>query len=90
MKVSDYITEAMKLDEGIKGADAVAQASQNINQRDRRTWITIYYDVHNNVVMTEDDYRQLADKSGVYKVTDLINPNTAMDVEFAVRRWKCM
>jgi hypothetical protein len=37
-------------------------------------------------VLTEDDYKKLKDKKLIFKVTELIKPNTAEDIERAVNR----
>lgn len=74
----------------ISGADKVAKASQGIDQRNWRTWMDIYFDISTNTVMTEEDRNGLADTSHTYGVTQLIRPNTAEEVEDAVRRWLSM
>ena len=74
------------LTEALNGVDKVVQASQNIVQKNRNTWLPIYYDIKNKAVLTEDDYKKLKDKKLIFKVTELIKPNTAEDIERAVKR----
>lgn len=71
----------------INGTQKVAKASQNIVQSRFATWMDIYFDYATNTVLTQGDYDRLADKSHAYGVTQLIRPNTAAEVEAAVRRW---
>lgn len=86
--IHTYIKKDMNesLTESLNGVDKVAQASQNIVQNNRNTWLPIYYDIKNKTVLTEDDYKKLKDKKLIFKVTELIKPNTAEDIERAVNR----
>lgn len=71
----------------MRGTETVAKASQSIIQSDRRTWVSIYYDYATDTVMTEAGYENLSDKSRAYNVTQLIRPNTAAEIEDAVKKW---
>jgi hypothetical protein len=65
----------------MKGLKTIARKSQNINQRDRSTWIKLYYDFSTDTVSMK------ATKNNCM-VTQLINPNTEEDIKEAVERWK--
>lgn len=81
---NDVLDES--LTESLNGVDKVAQASQNIVQKNRNTWLPIYYDIKNKTVLTEDDYKKLKDKTHIFKVTELIKPNTAEEIERVVNK----
>ncbi len=61
----------------MKGLKALARATQNINCKDKSTWIPLYYSVVENKVYPFDG-------EGRYFLTNLINPQTEKDIENAV------
>lgn len=61
----------------MKGLKAVAKATQNIIQKDRSTWIPLYYNVSEDKVYMEPG-------DGRYLMTTLINTCTEKDVEESV------
>lgn len=65
----------------MKNLKQVSKASQNINSRDRLTWLTLFYSYEKDSVYTTSG-------QGRYKVTDLINPNTEKDIQDIVAAWK--
>ena len=65
----------------IKGINKVIQESKNIIQKDRSTWIELYYSFSENAVNTSGG-------KGFYKVTDLILPNNENDIIEVVERFK--
>lgn len=65
----------------MKGTKAVSKASQDIDFKDRTTWIKLYYSITKDTV-----YRQ--EGEGRYFVCNLINPNTETDIVEAVEMWK--
>ena len=67
----------------VKGADKVAKASERIVQRDRSTWVSVYYDCESKTVMTEAGYKRLKNKEWAWELTKLIRPCTAEEVESA-------
>ena len=74
----------------VKGIKAVAKASQKINQRNKRTWLSIYFDIDNNKVITGAEYEQLDNQDGCFKLTELIRPCTEEEVEQTVNRFRWM
>ena len=64
----------------MKGAKAVARATQNVNVRDRATWVDLYYDYKSKTLCVKPGENR-------YLVTKLINPCTEKDVEEAY--YKC-
>lgn len=67
----------------MKGLKAVAKASQKITQRDKSTWLPIYYCIETDTVYAKPG-------EGRCYVTDMIRENTEEDIVEAVERWKRM
>ena len=64
----------------MKGLKQVSDKTQNINSRDRSTWLPLFYSFATDTVYTVPGNDR-------FHVTDLINPNTKEDIEQAVRRF---
>lgn len=62
-------------------AQEIARMTNIIIPSERSTWITIYYSFKEKDLSTTP-------AAGYFKVTDLIRPNTAKDIERAVERFK--
>ena len=65
----------------MKGLKTIAKKSQNIVNRDRSTWIKLYYDFSTDTVTTKET-------SDNFFVTQLINPNSEEDIVEVIERWK--
>lgn len=65
----------------MKGLAAIAKKSQNINQKDKSTWVWLYYSLKEDKV-----YDKPADDR--WLVCYLINPHTPKQVQEAVEEWK--
>ena len=61
----------------MKGLKAVARATHNIVQKDKTTWVQLYYSIKEDKVFTKPG-------EGRYYLTNLLNVNTEKDVEEAV------
>ena len=59
----------------------IAELTNRINQKDRSTWVTLYYSIEKDAVYSTPT-------DGAYKVCDLINRNTPKDIEDTVEWWK--
>ena len=57
--------------------------SKKIVNRDRTTWIDVWYDIQNNAVYSYD-------KGHCYHITTLINPCSASDIEKMVNRFMAL
>lgn len=64
----------------MKNVNELSEMTQNINSRDRSTWITLYYSI-------QDDAVYSSPKKGAFKVTELINPNTEKEIVGTVKWW---
>lgn len=61
----------------IKGKNEVAKATKTIVNRDKNTWLDLYYNIEKKAVYIEPG-------EGRYKLTTLINPQTEQDIEETV------
>ena len=71
----------------IYGAEKVAKAPQKIRQGDWGSWENIYFDLNTKTVMMAYDKIRLKDDSNVFKVCQLIRPNTEQEITDAVMAW---
>lgn len=65
----------------MKNVNNVVKKSQNIINKDRSTWLPLYYSFEKDSV-----YTTAAD--GRFLVTNLINPNGFEDIIKVVEHWK--
>ena len=65
----------------MKGLTTLANKSNKINQKDRTTWVYVYYSLTEDKVYDKDG-------EGRYLVCYLINPNTPAEIQEAVEDWK--
>lgn len=64
----------------MKNLKRIAELTKQIDQKDRCTWVKLYYSIEKQAV-----YDRPGD--GRLYVTDLINVNTPKDVQDAVEWW---
>ena len=64
----------------MKNLEKIARLTQNINQKDRSTWVKLYYSIEKHTV-----YDRPGD--GRFFVCDLISENKPEDVQEAVDFW---
>lgn len=57
----------------MKGLKAVAKATQNVDVRDKSTWVSLYYDYKTQTLCVKPGENR-------YFITQLINPCTEQDV----------
>ena len=67
----------------MRGLSEVSKKSQSIVQRDRETWVPVYYSIQKDSVSTTEGEDR-------YYVTDLIRPNSPEEIRETVERWKRM
>lgn len=70
----------------IKGINEIANASKSIVQKNRSTWLDIYYDAKDNQVITKAQYELKDDKERCYFLTSLIRECSEKEVAVTVRR----
>ena len=58
----------------MEGLKAIARKTQNINFKDKSTWIPLYYSITEKKAYTTEG-------QGRYFMTNLINPQTEKDIE---------
>lgn len=64
----------------MKNLKRISELTKNIVQKDRYTWVKLYYSIEDKAV-----YDRPGD--GRFYVTDLISENTPKDVQDAVEWW---
>ena len=67
----------------MKGLKTIVKKSQAIDQHDRNTWISIYYDFSTKAVSTRETDNN-------FYVTKLIRPCSEKDVIDAIERWRML
>lgn len=65
----------------MKNVKRIVELTNRINQKDKSTWVTLYYSFDDDAVYSKD-------KAGRYRICELINPHTEQDVIDTVEWWK--
>lgn len=64
----------------MKGLERIAQLTQKIDQKDRTTWVMLYYSIEDHEVFDKPGDNRLF-------VAELINKHTPEEVKEAVEDW---
>ena len=65
----------------MKGIKRIVDLTNKINQKDKSTWVTLYYSFDTDSVYSDP-------RPGAYRICELINPNTRKDIIDTVEWWK--
>ena len=65
----------------MKNVKRIVELTNRINQKDKSTWVTLYYSFDTDSVYSKP-------REGAYRVCELINPHTEKDVIDTIDWWK--
>ncbi len=64
----------------MKGLNEISEATKQINQRDRTTWLDLYYSI-------KDDTAYTTAGEGRFFITKLINYNQPQDIHYIIDKF---